>query len=243
MARTFLVVVSTPDLESAYRIFSVMNSRGLDLSPTDIFKADVLGVVDANASAMYTEKWEDAEEEAGREEFVEMFLHIRLIHSRERAKLSLLKEFPVQVLADYLPDRAKEFVDGVVVPYARAFSQIRRFAYSSVANSQQVNNWLKRLSQLDTTDWQAPALWALRYHGDEPQWLDDFFRRLERLAANMYIRRVNVTERSVRYIELLRQLDDGDGLDATAFDLSSEEKKKTIEKLEGDIYLSTKTHL
>lgn len=33
--RTFLVVVATPDLESAHRIFSVMNSRGLDLSRTD----------------------------------------------------------------------------------------------------------------------------------------------------------------------------------------------------------------
>jgi hypothetical protein len=34
--RTFLVVVSTPDLESAHRIFGVMNARGLDLSPADI---------------------------------------------------------------------------------------------------------------------------------------------------------------------------------------------------------------
>jgi hypothetical protein len=30
--RTVLVVVSTPNLNSAHRIFSVMNSRGLDLS-------------------------------------------------------------------------------------------------------------------------------------------------------------------------------------------------------------------
>ena len=32
-----------PDLDSAHRIFSVMNSRGLDLSPTDIFKARIIG--------------------------------------------------------------------------------------------------------------------------------------------------------------------------------------------------------
>lgn len=41
--RTFLVVVSTPDLNSAYRIFSVMNARGLDLSPADIFKSKIIG--------------------------------------------------------------------------------------------------------------------------------------------------------------------------------------------------------
>ena len=31
-----LVVISTPDLEAAYRIFSVLNNRGLDLAPIDI---------------------------------------------------------------------------------------------------------------------------------------------------------------------------------------------------------------
>jgi hypothetical protein len=33
-----LVVISTPDLEAAYRIFSVLNNRGLDLAPIDIYQ-------------------------------------------------------------------------------------------------------------------------------------------------------------------------------------------------------------
>ena len=39
--KCFLVVVEASDEDSAYRVFSVMNDRGLDLSPTDIFKADI----------------------------------------------------------------------------------------------------------------------------------------------------------------------------------------------------------
>jgi uncharacterized protein with ParB-like and HNH nuclease domain len=46
VTRCFLVVVATPDLDSAYRIFSVLNSRGLDLSPTDILKAEVIGKIE-----------------------------------------------------------------------------------------------------------------------------------------------------------------------------------------------------
>ena len=46
--QTFLVVVSTPDLNSAYRIFSVMNARGLDLTPADIFKSKVIGALGDN---------------------------------------------------------------------------------------------------------------------------------------------------------------------------------------------------
>jgi hypothetical protein len=41
--RTILVIVSTPEPSSAHRIFSVLNARGLDLSATDIFKAQVIG--------------------------------------------------------------------------------------------------------------------------------------------------------------------------------------------------------
>lgn len=241
MTRTFLVTVTTPDLDSAHRIFSVMNSRGLDLSPTDIFKAQVIGAISPGASADYTEKWEDAEQAAGREVFVELFLHIRLIYSLERAKQNLLKEFPAQVLSKYLPANAKEFIDDVVVPYARAYAQLTQFSYTSTHGAEKVNGWLKRLAQLDTTDWQAPALWALHHHGDDPAWLDSFFRRLERLAASMFIRRVYSTPRVLRYVDLLRQLADGAGLDATAFDLDAAEKQATVTALDGDVYHSTKT--
>ena len=41
--RCFLVAVSTPSQQSAFRVFSVLNSRGLDLLPTDIIKSDIIG--------------------------------------------------------------------------------------------------------------------------------------------------------------------------------------------------------
>ena len=112
-ARTFLVVVSTPNLASAHRIFSVMNARGLDLSPADIFKADVISKCESDE---YSTKWEDAEVMLGRSDFADLFLYIRMIFAKERAKEVLLTEFPKQVLNEYLPGRAKEFVDDVLVP-------------------------------------------------------------------------------------------------------------------------------
>ncbi|MEH1824918.1 MAG: DUF262 domain-containing protein [Nostoc sp.] len=46
MTRCFLVVVSTPDLDSAYRIFSILNARGLDLALSDFLKSEVIGKID-----------------------------------------------------------------------------------------------------------------------------------------------------------------------------------------------------
>lgn len=240
-ARTFLVVVRTPDLNSAHRIFSVMNARGLDLSPADIFKSLIIGDLPDEITTSYAERWEDAEEALGREDFADLFLHLRMIFAKVRGRRELLKEFPEQVLTHYLPGQAATFVDDVLVPYADAYEQIRGQAYTSTSGAPQVNAWFTRLTQLDNNDWRPPALWALRNHGDDPQWLDQFLRLLERLAASMFVRRVYATPRSQRYADLLRQLDDGKGLDSPSFVLSEEERRETMAHLGGEIYLASKT--
>ena len=53
LQRTYLVVVSTADLASAYRIFNVLNTRGLDLSPADVFKSQVIGAIGENGRWYY----------------------------------------------------------------------------------------------------------------------------------------------------------------------------------------------
>ena len=63
MTRCFLVVVSTPDLDSAYRIFSVLNARGLDLRLTDLLKSEIIGAIPKEQQEKYTKIWEDEEED------------------------------------------------------------------------------------------------------------------------------------------------------------------------------------
>ena len=236
--RTYLVVVSTPDLTSAHRIFSVMNSRGLDLSPADIFKSMVIGALaGTGASEEYATRWEDAEEDLGRDAFADVFLHVRTIFAQVRAKRELLKEFPEQVLNSYLPARAKEFVDDVIVPYAQAYEVIRDADYAAPQGADKVNLWFKRLNQLDNNDWRPVAMWALR---DDPAWLHDFFGRLERLAASMLLRRTYSTPRANRYAQLLKELAAGDGTSAASLELSHDEKQETRARLNGELYLVTK---
>jgi len=238
--RTFLVVVSTPDLASAHRIFSVMNARGLDLSAADIFKARVVGDISAAHRAAYAEKWEDAEEELGREAFADLFQHVRMIHAKARARRELLLEFPEQVLSEYLPGKAEAFVEDVLLPYETAYRHLLRQDLPG-AHRRRINMWLRRLVQLDNNDWRPAALWALRHH-DDPDYLDAFFRRLERLASSMFIRRVYRTPRLATYTALLRELDAGAGIDAPSFGLSAEDLGHTLRILNGDIYRVAKVN-
>ncbi|GIF49826.1 uncharacterized protein with ParB-like and HNH nuclease domain [Asanoa ferruginea] len=236
--RTFLVVVSTPDLASAHRIFSVMNARGLDLEPSDIFKSDVIGAVDPSRKVEYARTWETAEQNLGRKPFADLFLHLRTIVAKTRGQRELLIEFPQQVLNAYLESgRATDFIDDMLIPYATAYSHVLNRDYDQHDPAwRKVNNWLQRLSQLDNNDWRPPAMWALKNHDNDPQFLDVFLRRLERLAASMLLRRVYTTPRVTRYIDLLRHLDGGAGVKAVAFDLSPDERQETREQLAGELY-------
>ena len=65
--RTFLVVVSTPDLNSAHRIFSVMNARGLDLTPPTSSSPRSSATSADQEAAEYADKWEQEELDLGRD--------------------------------------------------------------------------------------------------------------------------------------------------------------------------------
>ncbi|WP_444951035.1 DUF262 domain-containing protein [Micromonospora ureilytica] len=236
--RTFLVVVSTPDLASAHRIFSVMNARGLDLEPSDIFKSEVIGSIDAAQQQEYAKAWETAEQNLGRATFADLFLHLRMIVAKARGQRELLIEFPQQVLNAYTKTgEATSFIDDMLIPYATAYAHLLNHDYDQHDTAwSKVNNWLQRLVQLDNSDWRPPALWALKNYDDDPVFLDAFLRRLERLAASMLVRRVYTTPRVTRYTELLKQLDAGAGIDAAAFDLSADERQETRERLDGELY-------
>jgi hypothetical protein len=235
VTNTFLVTVSTPDLESAYRIFSVMNARGLDLAPADIFKSAVVGKFADNSPI--AKQWEDAEEALGSDDFSNLFRDIRTIFSGERARRELLKEFPEQVLDQYLSSgRAEEFVSDVLVPYSEAFLATSNHELGHGLAWRTANAHLRRLQMIDNQDWRPTALWAIKNHATEPEFLGAFLSRLERLAASLLLRGEYTTPRIARYLELLNQVRDGAGLDAAAFVLEPSEKASARTALDGEVY-------
>ncbi len=74
-----------------------------------------------------------------------------MICAKERAKRELLKEFPEQVLNRLLPDRRKEFVDDVLVPYAESYRKVQQQAYTAASGAGKVNQWLRRLKPTRST--------------------------------------------------------------------------------------------
>ncbi len=236
--RCLLVVVSTPDLDSAYRIFSVLNDRGLELSYADILKAEIIGRIPQAAQAEYTVKWEDAEESLGREAFEGLFSHIRMIVRKARAKDTILKEFREYVITA-APD-SRRLIDDTLLPYANAYYVIENAEYQHPRDAERVNALLRWLNRIDNADWIPPAIAYLARTAGNPDLLTRFFGDLERLAAGMMIRRQLVSKRIERYARLLGAIEKGDDLFAhsSPLQLAPGERNAIAEALAGDWYLA-----
>lgn len=235
VTRCYLVVVATPDLDSAYRIFSVLNSRGLDLSATDILKAQVIGIIPDAQKDAYTKKWEDAEEDLTRETFGDLFSHIRMVYRKSKPKGTLLKEFNDHVVEIKHPIR---FIDDVLLPMARAYEEILDAAYESTAFAEQVNEHLRWLNRLEFTDWLPPALAFTTRFRQMPDAMHTFFRDLERLAYAMLVTKFGINERIERFSRLTQHIESGADLsdDKSPLQLSPTEQYTVYSKLDGPVY-------
>ena len=238
----FLVVVSASDGDSAHRIFSVMNDRGLYLSPTDILKAEVLGKLSHDSQDEYAAKWEGIEEELGRDNFRDLFAHIRMIYRKEKLRGTLQKEFQDHVLGDLTPEKAMQFVDDVLEPYARVYQTVSRASYESSEGAEKVNELLKHLGRLDNFDWIPPAIAYFRHEEGDRDSLIKFIRDLERLAYSLFIRRSSSTERINKYTQVLSAIEGDEDLfnESSSLQLSLKEKQETLSALNGDIYKQTR---
>lgn len=234
--RCFLVAVSTPSQQSAFRVFSVLNSRGLDLLPTDIIKSDVIGSIPTGLQAEYNEVWEELEVDAGRDGFAEVFGHIRMIYAKEKARRALLEEFRERV-AGKLPSSAA-LIDQVIKPYTDAYLVAKQSSYTSTSNAADVNALLRWLNRIDNSDWLPAVMRFLADKSAHAEYVLWFVRRLERLTSFMYLCGYDVNARIDRYAEILSALEGPHSLElpVVAVELKAGEKETFRRALDGPVY-------
>ena len=242
LTRCVLVVVSTPNQESAFRVFSVMNSRGLDLQPTDIIKADIIGELPKKSQENYNDRWENMEDELGRDGFNDLFHFIRMIFAKEKAKKAILDEFRKHVLSE-IHDRQKLLGD-ILEPYAEALVIVKEEAYDATENVQAIENakevkyYLRWLNKIDNSDWIPTAIFFIEKNRNNSDYMRRFFKKLERLAAYLHICAKNVNQRIERYNKVISALEKNNSSEnlIAEIELTSEEKEEMKNTLNGNIY-------
>ena len=235
--RCFIVVVSTPSQESAFRVFSVMNSRGLDLLPTDIIKSEIIGKLTKELQNSYNEKWESLENDVGRDGFNEIFSHMRTIFALEKAKKNLLDEIHTYVIPMTTPI---SLIDEYLEPYTETYLQLKNEAYVSTNNAEAINDILYWLNKIGNYDWMPAAILFFTQHKNDSKYILWFITKLERLAAYLQITAQDVTQRMVRYKYLLSEMKDNPNSTIEDplknIELTDWEKSSFINTLNSDIY-------
>ena len=233
--RCYLVVVAASDRTSAYRVFSVMNDRGLSLTATDILKADVIGAIPETEQEKFTDMWVELEDELGREPFNDLFTHIRMIARRTKNKRSLIDEFREHVAPTQNP---KAFISDTLMPFGRAYDQVLTKRFLGTSRAAEINTHLKHLHLVDNVDWQPVAIDAInRFQTDEDA-LESVLRALDALAFQMFTLRADINARIRRYGRVLKALDEGADVNQSdhPLHLTEAEEVAWLETMDGPVY-------
>lgn len=104
-SNVLMIYVSAEELEDAFRMFTIMNSRGVKLRNSDILKAENLGKVKNSSDRLeLAKKWEETETYFG-EDFDAFLSYLRTILVKQKATVSLLKEFEDNIYNPTFYDR------------------------------------------------------------------------------------------------------------------------------------------
>jgi uncharacterized protein with ParB-like and HNH nuclease domain len=248
-SNVLMIYVSASELEDAFRLFTVMNNRGIKLRTSDILKADNLGFIKDNSKRMdYAKKWEETESYFG-EEFDPFLAHLRTILVKRKAAFSLLKEFEDSIYNPKEYDRNTKtfsklpplllkgeetfkFVD----KYKNYYEQILDNENFELTNDYELYNRLQLMQKgFEAKHWIAPLL---RYYDKfKTNKILVFVYMLENKFGNDWLLGLTPTERIENMNKLIQAIDDVSAPDDLfSTDTLKLDNEQLIEILNGNIY-------
>lgn len=198
-----LVYVKTGSFSSAYRLFSILNDRGMPLSTADLLKSANLGEVnDSSEKERYQRKWEDVEEELGRDKFDELIGHIRTIMIKDKAKKSIITEYEEIIFKKTPQLKGKPFID-MIDEIADIYKEHLMNAHVRTRNAKLHNLMSIMRDFITNSDWVPVYISFARKFTDEDD-IYTFLVKLEKLVATNWLLEITPTARVVEMNRLLQ---------------------------------------
>ncbi|KGK41778.1 hypothetical protein LH51_12135 [Nitrincola sp. A-D6] len=215
-----LIYVATENLDDAFRLFTILNDRGMPLRNSDILKSTNLGALAEDSDKeRYAKLWEEAEGELG-DDFDRFLNHIRTILLKEKARLNLLDEFEHKI---YNP-KEKEKTTGllkkptlskgketfkVVERYLKHYNQLLgEDNYKETGNSFEFDNLIQiMLIGLPSSDWLPPLMRFIDCFGH--QRILEFLKKLDNQLSSDWIAQYSPTARIERMNNIIRAIEAG----------------------------------
>lgn len=245
-SNVLMIYVSADELEDAFRLFTVMNSRGVKLRNSDILKADNLAKIqDDKIRLVCAKKWEETESYFA-EDFDGFLSHLRTILVKQKAAVGLRKEFEDNIYHPTNFDRTTKtstpkepllkkgqetfnFVD----KYKKHYEALFESDNYNLTNSFEIYNYLLLMKKGFEADyWVAPLL---RYYDKfKTSKLSDFIKALDNKFANDWLIGLTPSIRIENVNSIIQAIDDSNKIDDllnnTALKLDPVDLANSLEK-------------
>lgn len=236
-----LVYVASSELEDAFRLFTVLNDRGIKLRNSDILKAlNLREVEDEKQQREYALFWEDLEGELG-EEFDQFLSYVRTIFVKEKARHNLLKEFEDSI---YNPQKynhsTKSFEKAppllkkgsetfeAIKKYKKQFDEVMDGNNYHIQNNWAFDNLISVLNDTGLADIWIPPLLFYRHHFGEIN-IYKFLVKLDNKYSGDWIARETPTFRIEAMNNILKKIEHLSGLPVSA-------EEKTEKLFSSDVF-------
>lgn len=202
------IYVATEDLDDAFRLFTILNDRGIPLSNSDILKAKNLGAVTKESERnKWAEYWEEVEGEMGRDEFDRFLSLVRTIYVKDKAREGLLKEFDERIYGARPPLLAlgSESFEAVKA-YKNAFDEAILLDDLPASLGNAYRNRINVMRRgLPSTDWIPPVLaWYRKFKTDR---LLDLVGRIDNKFSADWVVQLTPTQRINNMNDVLKLIE------------------------------------
>ena len=197
LSKVYVVFVTTSSLASAYRLFNVLNARGLPLSNADLIKNELFSRLadPTGRNADLEQSWLRLEAEVGLERLDAFFGHHRTSVKASKARGNLHEE--IQPLIQAHAGGPFAFLDEVVA----SAENYMRIVDGDVADPQAMRA-LRALQRVEYDEWIPPLLAYLNQPVDGLG-EREFLGLLEKITMQNWVRRLGRSARLTVYFQLI----------------------------------------
>ncbi|SFE98183.1 Uncharacterized conserved protein, contains ParB-like and HNH nuclease domains [Chitinophaga sp. CF118] len=230
LENVYVVFVKTENFQSAYRLFNVLNARGMSLSNADLIKNKLFDITaeDTNHDII-KDRWNDLEELISIPSMDAYFSHYRTSIKGEKQQFDLNKEY--ERYLDNFEGNSIEFLDQLISS-ARKYNRIIKTDF----DDPYIKRVLSSLHKVSHDEWIPPLLCFMNRNTNNND-LKVFIKYLDKITYQNWIRRLGKTQRNTVYYNVIGLINKGSSVvDIIAKIKEYKNNEEFTNFISGDIY-------
>lgn len=238
--KALMISVSSTNLEDAFKLFTVMNDRGIKLRNSDILKAENLNLVSEVDREKWAIEWEKIENDL-HEDFDGFLSHLRTILVKEKARKNLLSEFEENIYftrSEKTPLLCKGVDTFIYVKkYKKYYDQLFNEEHYAQFDNFKFDNLVSIMRNVLPADLWIPPLLSY-YDKFKEEKLVDFLEKLDNKFSSDWIVGLTPTTRIENMNEILKEIEKSSNSESILNnkDIFQIDRSSFIEILKGNIY-------